>query len=145
MYLLKPLWNYGLQLWPMVKCQITSYLNKIRFQNITLKKITNSPRPHHTYLISNHTLNTDLNLKTVQEETKNYYKIPLTPQQSPISINKKYSDNSNSQELPRRLKCKWCRDLRPNISIEKKIKIPVGRVINGWLLPLSIFLLFFIN
>jgi len=57
--LLKPMWTYGLQLWGNAK---NSNLNKIqRFQNIALRKITNSP-PY----VSNHTLNKDLHIKTIK-------------------------------------------------------------------------------
>jgi len=65
--LLKPLWTYGIQLWGNAKI---SNLKKIQtFQNITPRKITNS----HPY-ISNHTLHTDLCLKTAQEKKKHFYK-----------------------------------------------------------------------
>jgi len=103
--LLKPIWTYGLQLWGNANI---FNLNKIqRFQNITLRKITNSP-PY----ISNHTLHTDLKLKTVQEEAKNYYKrfyshFNIHP--NPLIQNIATIDILGNP--PRRLKCKWCRDL----------------------------------
>uniref|UniRef100_A0A2S2R798 Putative RNA-directed DNA polymerase n=1 Tax=Sipha flava TaxID=143950 RepID=A0A2S2R798_9HEMI len=65
--LLKPIWTYGLKLWGNAKI---SNLNKIqRFKNKILRKITNSPS-----YVSNHSLHKDLNMKTIQEEAKNYYK-----------------------------------------------------------------------
>jgi hypothetical protein len=65
--LLKPLWTYGLQLWGYVK---KSNILKIQtFQNIALKKLTNDP-PY----VSNHTLHSDLKLKTINDEAKIFYK-----------------------------------------------------------------------
>lgn len=55
--LLKPLWTYG--------------LNRMQtFQNITLGKLTNAP-----YFVSNHMLHQDLKIKSINEETKCFYKI----------------------------------------------------------------------
>ncbi|VVC46288.1 Hypothetical protein CINCED_3A020171 [Cinara cedri] len=65
--LLKPLRTYGLQLWGTAK---VSNINKVQqFQNIALRKITNAPT-----FISNYTLNKDLSIKTVSEETTRFYK-----------------------------------------------------------------------
>jgi len=61
--LIKPIWTYGLELWGNAK---KSNLNHIQdFQNIALRKLTNSPS---SYIVSNHTLHTDLKIKTVKEE-----------------------------------------------------------------------------
>lgn len=52
-----------LQIWSAKK------LNKIQsFQNIALRKLINVPA-----LISNHTLLTDLKIKTIHEEAKRFY------------------------------------------------------------------------
>jgi hypothetical protein len=69
--LIKPIWTYGLQLWGNTK---KSNLNRIQaFQNIALRKLTNSP-PY----VSNHTLHSDLNIKTVKEEAITCYKDSTT-------------------------------------------------------------------
>lgn len=61
--LLKPIWTYGLQLWRNAK---KSNILKIQtFQNIALRKIMNAP-PY----VSNHTLHTDTQLKTINDEAK---------------------------------------------------------------------------
>jgi len=103
--LIKPLWTYGLQLWGSAK---KSNLNKIQsFQNLALRKLTNAP-PY----ISNHTLHTDLKLKTVQEEAKCFYKRfhnRLSSHLNPLINN--LSSFSIPGSPPRRLKRKWCRDL----------------------------------
>ena len=65
--LIKPIWSYGLQLWGNAK---KSNINRIQtFQNIALRKLMNSP-----LYVSNHTLHTDLKIKTVKEEAAIYYK-----------------------------------------------------------------------
>jgi hypothetical protein len=65
--LIKPIWTYGLQLWGNAK---KSNLNRIQpFQNIALRKLTNFP-PY----VSNHTLHSDLKIKTVKEEAITYIK-----------------------------------------------------------------------
>jgi hypothetical protein len=61
--LLKLIWIYGLQLWRATK---KSNLNKIQvFQNMTLRKLVNAP-PY----VSNHTLHTECNLKTIHNKAK---------------------------------------------------------------------------
>jgi len=67
--LLKPIRTYGIRLWGSAKK--INYKDKIQsFQNIALRKLINAPPPY----ISNHTLHTDLKLKTIYEEAKHFYK-----------------------------------------------------------------------
>jgi len=57
-----------MQLWGNAK---NCNLNKIQaFQNMTLRKLVDAP-PY----ISNHTLHTDCNLKSIHDEAKSFYKI----------------------------------------------------------------------
>lgn len=106
--LLKPIWTYGIQLWGSAK---KTNLNKIQcFQNIALRKLINAP-PY----ISNHTLHTDLKLKTIHEEAKHFYKRfhnRLSSHSNPLIKN--LSSLSIPGSPPRRLKRKWCRDLLQN-------------------------------
>ncbi|KAL4127101.1 hypothetical protein QTP88_011299 [Uroleucon formosanum] len=103
--LLKPIWTYGIQLWGSAK---KTNLNKIQcFQNIAIRKLINAP-PY----ISNHTLHTDLKLKTIHEEAKHFYKRfhnRLSSHSNPLIKN--LSSLSIPGNPPRRLKRKWCRDL----------------------------------
>ena len=103
--LLKAIWTYGLQLSGNAKI---SNLNKIqRFQNKTLRKITNSP-PY----VSNHILQKDLHMKSIQEEAKNYYKwFHLRLNSHPNALMKNLATLTIPGNPPRRLKRKWCRDL----------------------------------
>jgi hypothetical protein len=65
--LLKSMWTYSLQLWRNAK---KTNIDKFQsFQNNILRKITNCP-----LYISNLTLHTNLKIKTIHEETVNYYK-----------------------------------------------------------------------
>jgi hypothetical protein len=109
--LIKPIWTYGLQLWGNAK---KSNLNRIQaFQNIALRKLTNSP-PY----VSNHTLHSDLNIKTVKEEAITCYKRfhnRLASHSNPLI--KTLSSNDIPGNPPRRLKRNWCRDL---LIIKKK-------------------------
>ena len=103
--LLKPIWTYGLQLWGKAKI---SNLNKIqRFQNMTLRKITNS-----LSYVSNHTLHKDLHIKTIHEEANNYYKrFHLRLNTHPNALIKNLAALTIPGNPPRRLKREWCRDL----------------------------------
>jgi len=103
--LIKPMWTYGLQLWGNAK---VSNVNKIQtVQNKILRLITKAP-PY----VSNYSLHTDLNIKTVHAEAITYYKrfhnrLPHHP--NPLI------SNLASRTIPgnptRRLKRNWCRDL----------------------------------
>jgi hypothetical protein len=105
--LLKPIWMYGIQLWGSVK---KTNLNKIQsFQNIALRKLIHAP-PY----IFNLTLHTDLKLKTIHEEAKHFYKrfyYRLSSHSHSNPFIKNLSSLSIPGSPPRRLKCKWCRDL----------------------------------
>jgi hypothetical protein len=62
--LLKPIWIYGLQLWP--KSQIPT-----KFKH---SKIFHSVRSQmRLFFVSNHTFHTDLHIKTINEEAKTFY------------------------------------------------------------------------
>ncbi|KAL4083691.1 hypothetical protein QTP88_029007 [Uroleucon formosanum] len=103
--LIKPMWTYGLQLWGNAK---VTNVNKIQtVQNKILRLITKAP-PY----VSNYSLHTDLNIKTVHAEAIIYYKrfhnrLPHHP--NPLI------SNLASRTIPgnptRRLKRNWCRDL----------------------------------
>ncbi|KAL4085043.1 hypothetical protein QTP88_027881 [Uroleucon formosanum] len=103
--LIKPMWTYGLQLWGNAK---VTNVNKIQtVQNKILRLITKAP-PY----VSNYSLHTDLNIKTVHAEAITYYKrfhnrLPYHP--NPLI------SNLASRTIPgnptRRLKRNWCRDL----------------------------------
>ena len=103
--LLKPVWLYGIQLWGNAK---KSNLNKIQtFQNIALRKLSNAP-PY----ISNISLHKDLNIKTLNDEAKAYYKrfhIRINSHKNPLIKN--LASLTIPGNPPRRLKRKWCRDL----------------------------------
>lgn len=103
--LLKPIWTYGLQLWGAAK---KNNLNKIQaYQNLTFRKITNAQ-----LYISYQTLQNDLHMKTVGEESTVFCKLffsRLSNHDNPIIR------NLNTLTLPedprRRLKKRWCRTL----------------------------------
>jgi len=103
--LLKPMWTYGLQLWGNAK---KSNLNKIQtFQNLALRKLLNAP-PY----VSNHTIHSGLKMPLVHDEAKIYYKRfhhHLLSHPNPLVRN--LSTPTIPGNPPRRLKCKWCRDL----------------------------------
>ena len=103
--LIKPIWTYGLQLWGNAK---KSNLNRIQtFQNIALRKLTNSP-PY----VSNHTLHSDLKIKTVKEEAITYYNRfhnRLATHANPLI--QALSSKVIPGNPPRRLKRNWCRDM----------------------------------
>jgi len=109
-------------------------LNKIQtFQNLVLRKLLNAP-PY----VSNCTIHSDLQMKTVQEEAKAHY----------MRFHNRLYSNCNplihDLAVPtfpgnplRRLKRKWCRDLfipPSKFKIKKKIYIFIVSVIDGWLL-----------
>lgn len=102
--LLKPLWTYGLQLWGYAK---KSNILKIQtFQNIALRKLTNAS-PY----VSNHTLHSDLKLKTINDEAKIFYKrfhSHLNNHTNPLI--KKLATSTIPGNPSRRLKRNWCRD-----------------------------------
>jgi hypothetical protein len=103
--LIKLIWTYGLQLWGNAK---KSNTNRIQtFQKIALRKLTNSP-----CYVSNHTLHTDLKIKTVKEEAVTYYKKfhNRLATHSNLLI-KALSSNAIPGNSPRCLKRNWCRDL----------------------------------
>jgi hypothetical protein len=99
------MWTYGLQLWGNAK---VTNVNKIQtVQNKIFRLITKAP-PY----VSNYSLHTDLNIKTVHAEAITYYKrfhnrLPYHP--NPLI------SNLASRTIPgnptRRLKRNWCRDL----------------------------------
>lgn len=95
------IWTYGLQLWGNSK---KSNLNRIQaFQNIALRKLTSPPPPY----VSNHTLHTDLKIKTVKEEAVTYYKRfhnRLATHSNPLI--KSLSSHGIPGNPPRH----WCRD-----------------------------------
>ena len=99
------IWTYGIQLWGAAK---PSNLNVIqRFQSITLRMITEGP-----FYVSNHTLHTDLNIKTISEMSSiihKRYRLRLENHPNPLIA------ALNAQTIPgnpqRRLKRRWCRDL----------------------------------
>uniref|UniRef100_A0A2S2P698 Putative RNA-directed DNA polymerase n=1 Tax=Schizaphis graminum TaxID=13262 RepID=A0A2S2P698_SCHGA len=103
--LIKPMWTYGLQLWGNAK---VTNVNKIQtVQNKILRLITNAP-PY----VSNHTLHTDLNIKSVHAEAVTYYKrfhnrLPHHP--NPLISN--LASHTIPGNPTRRLKRNWCRDL----------------------------------
>jgi len=103
--LLKPIWIYGLQLWGNAK--ISNFKKIQTFQNITLRKITNSP-PY----ISNHTLHINLRQKTIQEEAKYFYKrFPdrlIIAHTNPLIHELASNEITGNPHL--QLKRKWCRD-----------------------------------
>jgi hypothetical protein len=95
--LIKPIWTYCLQLWRNAK---KSNISRIQaFRNIALRKLTNFPS-----YVSNHTLHTDLKIKSVKEEAIIYYSRFHNCLAS-------LSTNTIPGNPPRRLKRKWYRDL----------------------------------
>jgi len=103
--LIKPFWTYGIQLWGNAK---KSNTNRIQtFQNITLRKLTNSP-PY----VSNHTLHIDLKIKAIKEEAAIYYKRfhNRLATYSNLLV-KTLSSIVILGNPPRRLKRNWCRDM----------------------------------
>jgi len=103
--LLKPVWLCGIQLWGNAK---KSNLNKIQtFQNIAIRKLSNAP-PY----VSNLSLHADLNIKTLNEEAKAYYKrIHTRTNYHKNPLIKNLASLTIIGNPPRRLKRKWCRDL----------------------------------
>lgn len=104
--LLMPIWTYGIQLWGAAK---KSNTNKIQtFQSTTLRLITNVP-----FSVTNHTLHTDLKINTIAETAKILYKrfrSRLTNYSNPLSS--ALDSDTIPGNPPRRLKRKWCRDLK---------------------------------
>jgi len=94
-----------------------SYLNKIqRFQNKVLRKITISP-PYD----SNHSLHKDLHMETIQEGAKNFYKrFRQRLNSHPNELVKNLASLITPGNPPRRLKRKWCRDLKNKVKTNSK-------------------------
>jgi len=103
--LLKSLWTYGFQLWSNAKK--TNILKIQTFQNIALRKLMNAP-PY----ASNHTLHTDLKLKTINYEAKIFYKrFYCRLNNHPNQLIKNLTTPTKLGNPPRRFKRKWCRDI----------------------------------
>ena len=102
---LKPLWTYGVQIWGTAK---NSNLKKIQVsQNKIFRLITKAP-PY----ISNHTLHSDLQMKTVTQVATQYYSRyhnSLKNHTNPLIKDLSLPHMPNNP--PKRLKRKWCRDL----------------------------------
>lgn len=107
---LKQIKTYRLQLWGNAK---KSSINKIQtFQNIALRKLTND-----SSYVSNHTLHTDLKLKTINDDDKSFYKRFHYRQgtcTNPLIKNLPYAIIPGN--LPRRLRRKWCWDLLQDLN-----------------------------
>lgn len=106
--LLKPIWTYGIQLWGTSK---PSNTNKIQtFQSKCLRQIVKAP-----FYVSNDTLHRDLNIPTIQNVAKIFYKrlhSNLSNHRNPLISD--LSTRTIPGDPRRRLKRKWCRDLLEN-------------------------------
>ncbi|KAF0764088.1 Uncharacterized protein FWK35_00013904 [Aphis craccivora] len=106
--LLKPIWDYGIQLWGSAK---PTNINRIHtYQSKTLRQITNAP-----YYVFNHTLHHDLSIPFVTDVAKTHYKTfhnRLLNHRNPCMQD--ISSLTIPGISPKRLTRMWCRNLLNN-------------------------------
>jgi len=104
--LLQPIWTYGIVIWGSAKNSNKRTIQA--FQNITLRLITGAP-----WFVSNATLNFDLKLPSIDNTAATYYKrFHAKLKDIPNQLINELASLTLPGNPTRRLKRKWCRDLK---------------------------------